>query len=622
MMREFVEQIAAKSHREVDDVRMQFGYKKLLTRFTDISNNSFCRVQDLIDIMLSERIVGLGSLKDPKTDISAFIEKNFLEFKDIIDKLYRSYQRKLWKFLLGRFIHLFTQYSVLQSVQYTPEEIDQYIKRLRQEFELIRDIFSSILKEKDMKEMMKKGDNLMDSLTLPPDQIKTPIQFLMLDMRPDFNTNCSKCILRLRGDIPRDQKIAILGEVLSEFSALRVEKNKNFGRMFKLKMMVNYRVKKFITILRDRAREKKKIVNQKKRENQINELNIINNNTDVDVEEEHLSARGYLKVSRQKFNSPQQKQSIIENAQKGSYQNGHFSFLDDIFVWKNQHTSNKPFLRVFLTSIEEVGVESDKYFFFTRKGVILVFMCPDQATRAKWIKALIFLREQSLAEQQEIQFEEFSCIQGSDALEELFVADKIVYDYDPIEIEGTKPPTRKAFNLDTVDVGDSMGQTAPVEGLKDQPTREEIIHQQQQENIEKSNQQDMAMEQVSDMIENTGKGKQAQRAPQTIRETSMNMSSIREEGEQDNNTQKGQKEISQGKIEGMEMKEGGDQSQDGDEESESKKGQQDNDKNQKKKWGFGNNMKKKFSDAMHDIKTDKRPNDTVVKRASRFFGFY
>lgn len=73
--------------------------------------------------------------------------------------------------------------------------------------------------------------------------------------------------------------------MLSEFKALRIEKNINFGRMFKLKMMVNYRVQKFISILREKARERKKKAKQQKREGMISELNNIKNNDDTDKEE-------------------------------------------------------------------------------------------------------------------------------------------------------------------------------------------------------------------------------------------------------------------------------------------------------------------------------------------------
>lgn len=78
----------------------------------------------------------------------------------------------------------------------------------------------------------------------------------------------------------------------------------------------------------------------------------------------------------------------------------------------------------------------------------------------------MYLRDLSLKENQEVQFQQFSCVEGAEALEELFVADKINYDYDPIEIGGKKPPKRRAFDFNSVDVGDQGITASVIHGLE------------------------------------------------------------------------------------------------------------------------------------------------------------
>lgn len=164
--------------------------------------------------------------------------------------------------------------------------------------------------------------------------------------------------------------------------------------------------------------------------------------------------RGYLGVAEMSYNDATKKKAIIKDASKLKYAKEHFSFLDDIIIWKKKPTSKTPTNKIFLVSIDEVGVEGHKYFWFSKKDHICVIECENDSERRSWVKALVFLREESMSELKPLEFEQFSCVQGKQVFHEIFECDEIDYEYDSIKIQKKAQRIAKDFSLASLNVQD------------------------------------------------------------------------------------------------------------------------------------------------------------------------
>jgi hypothetical protein len=72
-------------------------------------------------------------------------------------------------------------------------------------------VFSSVIAEKDVEDRITSLNLLIKSLKRPVDDVVIQVVNLRLSMKQkNFNTKCIKCILRMRQDITREEKIAML----------------------------------------------------------------------------------------------------------------------------------------------------------------------------------------------------------------------------------------------------------------------------------------------------------------------------------------------------------------------------------------------------------------------------
>ena len=193
---------------------------------------------------------------------------------------------------------------------------------------------------------------LKEALSKPADMVYEAITELMVEMPHEFNEKCIKCILRIRYDIPRPEKIAMLKRITENIGTLEEVKKKNLGRLFKMTIMIEVNVRKFVDKLRFLVEERKKKLSSSKRNKLNRELNNITLNAKLEIEEATFTLRGYLEVCMKKFSNEGKRDEFIEKCEKYKYQKAHFSFLDDIFVWKKKPNSDKPELRIFMTTID------------------------------------------------------------------------------------------------------------------------------------------------------------------------------------------------------------------------------------------------------------------------------
>lgn len=208
------------------------------------------------------------------------------------------------------------------------------------------------------------------------------------------------------------------------------------------------------------------------------QLSNINQNDKLVIEEETFTLRGYLQMSQQKFKDENDKMNLLERAPTLTYKKLHFSFLDDVLICKNKHTSAKPQLKIFLTTIDEIGAEDMNYIYFVRKETMFILDCEEPDVRKRWIRALIFLREQSLEEVKGIKFEQFEVGTGKMDMYEGAKALGLNYGYEEIQIGEQKPQKRQAFEFNEEL---TFGEESP-----NQDQVKEVKYEEEYQSIEKS----------------------------------------------------------------------------------------------------------------------------------------
>lgn len=141
----------------------------------------------MIEDMIVEDVIALPEHK--LFDLAKWIDESFVKYKKIFDKMYPTYCKKLWKFLLEKFIVLFIQYVLTSSLKYAPEDLERLQHKLDEEREITHDVFSSVLTEKDVDDRIGPLDLLIKSFKKPVDELVVLVVNLRIALKQkNFNT--------------------------------------------------------------------------------------------------------------------------------------------------------------------------------------------------------------------------------------------------------------------------------------------------------------------------------------------------------------------------------------------------------------------------------------------------
>ena len=161
----------------------------------------------------------------------------------------------------------------------------------------------------------------------------------------------------MRLDISKEEKTVMLKLIEDQSSTIKKIERKDCSKNFKRTIMTEFYVKKFCLNFKQRMFEKKEAMKRKEQQMLDQDLLQINQNERLTIEEELFSMRGFLGVAESAYNDLTKKRAIIKDAQRLKFSKEHFSFLDDIIIWKKKPTSKTPTNKLFLVSIDEIGVE-------------------------------------------------------------------------------------------------------------------------------------------------------------------------------------------------------------------------------------------------------------------------
>jgi hypothetical protein len=90
----------------------------------------------------------------------------------------------------------------------------------------------------------------------------------------------------------------------------------------------------------------------------------INDNERLAVEEAAIGMRGMLKWCKKKLKKGEDPDDVINGARNFKFQVSFFSFLNELFLWKENATDGEQQGRVYLISVDKIGVGMGEEFYF------------------------------------------------------------------------------------------------------------------------------------------------------------------------------------------------------------------------------------------------------------------
>ena len=85
--------------------------------------------------------------------------------------------------MIEKFVVLFCQYVLISTLKYDPGDLKILVTKLEEEREIILDVFSSVIAEKDVEEKLVSFDILLKSLKKPVDEVVVLVVNLRVIMK-------------------------------------------------------------------------------------------------------------------------------------------------------------------------------------------------------------------------------------------------------------------------------------------------------------------------------------------------------------------------------------------------------------------------------------------------------
>ena len=346
-----------------------------------------------------------------------------MSLKVIFEKLYPSYSKKLWKYILEESINLFVQMLIICSLQYKPEDKSELINKINKDKTNIEDLFKQLVSTKEIDAAMEKLDSLIGGLVDSLENTAVHIVKLKVSMGKQFNENCivasadQKCILRLRQDFSKEQKHAVIDAINKQSEIIKLAERKEMTKMFTRSVMAEFKILSYLSRFRARY-EKKKLVLAERDKTKLQKLTFsLDEERKLEIEEEIIGMRSNIELYSDGCYGPEGLEKLKGKLHKLSYAQMHFSFLDDVLLWKKKNTASKAEGKVYMNTIEQLVVEGDLYILFVgssdsqrTKSSVYVMKTASFEERKQWAQALSFLRDQNQKDKKPLLFEKYAWV--------------------------------------------------------------------------------------------------------------------------------------------------------------------------------------------------------------------
>lgn len=206
--------------------------------------------------------------------------------------------------------------------------------------------------------------------------------------------------------MPKEEKVAVMAAIENQSKLIKGAQRKEMGKMMTKSVMMEFKISKFVQDFKTRYEKKKQDIEIKKNI-QLKEEILKGPGDNDDSVEGCMAIRGNLEFKLRANESKVVLDRVKSKGETNTLDKFYFCFYDDILAWKEKSTSLKVEGKVFLATIDEIGPERDKFFYFVTKKFIYFFKCENTQERNKWVKAISFLREHALKELKPLVFEKY-----------------------------------------------------------------------------------------------------------------------------------------------------------------------------------------------------------------------
>ena len=286
-----------------------------------------------------------------------------MSLKVIFEKLYPSYSKKLWKYILDESINLFIQMIIICSLKYNPEDKQKLVQKMMADKVGLQDLYKNILSTKDIENAMNKILTLANAFLDSAENVVEHLFKLKTTMGNHYNDNCSKCILRMRHDLPKEVKKEIFEGVEKKANDQLIAERKEKAKAIQKTPMLEFKIKRMVANFRKRMLRRKAEIEEKEREKQEND-SLLKLGHDAVDQNELMGTRATLDFGIEKILNVGQIAYFKENPNRISYEKQFICFFDDIIAWKKKSTSSNVEGKVFLVSITDIGISKDLYMYF------------------------------------------------------------------------------------------------------------------------------------------------------------------------------------------------------------------------------------------------------------------
>ena len=289
------------------------------------------------------------------------MENLFVSLRVIFEKLYPSYSKKLWKFILDESVHFFIQMLLICSLKYVPDDRSKLLVKIRADRASLTERFSDLVQIKDLETSMGKLDNLAHAFDGPMEEVPASLVKLKVALGRQFNLNCIKAVLRLRGDFDSSEKQAIL-EILQKHDDLikNAQRKESTKRMTK-SLMIEYRITTYVERFRLRYWAKKKAEEDKVNLQLQKKTLVLDEDRKLEIEESLPTLRTSHELFTSSCTSSAQFSRVRSKISTHSYSKNFFSFIENSLVWKEKITAAKPAGKLLMSRILEIAVDGEVY---------------------------------------------------------------------------------------------------------------------------------------------------------------------------------------------------------------------------------------------------------------------
>ena len=195
-------------------------------------------------------------------------------------------------------------------------------------------------------------------------------------------------------------------EIQRQCDLAKTSDKKGLSSIISKNLMIEFRITKFVNNFKIRYERKKKGIHERM-QIALHEEVLNRTSGETDTVESCMSIRGNIDFKLRAYESKVVLDRVKSKCEANSFDKFYFCFFDDILAWKQKSNSSKVEGKVFLISIEEIGVEKENFFYFVTKKFIYFFKCENSEVRNRWARSITFLKDNAIKELKPLDFEKY-----------------------------------------------------------------------------------------------------------------------------------------------------------------------------------------------------------------------